>query len=1009
MPPDRSDSRSTPEHAEAIRTAALRYEAELFALAPDGTLPDARKYLDSVPEEAREQLQELIDRMSSFYAARADSLVDPGRTMAEGTLYAYVSSESIASDRTIMVPGACRSTGKALDQTGRDAGDSQFAEDLQFDGSDHGDVTRIVRVDESGMGSGDSRNDETIADCPPVARGPAVIPSVRGYEIVGELGRGGMGVVYKARQVKLNRTVALKMVISGVHAGKEELGRFFAEAEAVASLVHPNIVQIFEVADHNGIPFFSLEYVSGGSLAERLTREPMQAQDAARLVESLARAMTTAHAQGVIHRDLKPANVLITGDGVPKITDFGLAKRMEADSSQTRSGTLLGTPNYMAPEQARGDTQKIGPLADVYALGVILYECLTGRTPFVGTSVMDTLQQVQKLEPVPPRQLQPKIPTDLETICLKCLQKEPEKRYSSAQALADDLHRFIEGQPILARPVSTTERLLRWARRNPKVAALSSTVLALLLFTAVGSTIAAFRISQAREAAIIARLWFEQKARSEERLRSVADQSAKEAEAARAVADANAKIANDQSALALNTLQLLVVRVQEQLEDAPRTQQLKKDLLTTAMSGLKQVAQHAEKSSSTEATMAAAHMKMGQMFRQLGDTEEAFKQFELCHEITRRRAVEHPNWAASQANLAATFTMLGNMSQEIRRDMKASLGSYEKALAIYRSLVENPKGNGERPVDPLLMRRNLAETYTRIAVTFLRLGDPAAAAVEFAKAVEIRKEIVRDKPDDERALLDLTRSYIALAEVHFRTNDRQKALEYYEECLKVRERLVQEKPDDLRRRWELAAICGNLGDFRLHCGEPELARPLYVRNLEMSRKFVEEDPKNADFMRELGVALMRSGILAFETKSPEADGYFKECLAIREKLAQEDTGNERRQVDLMLILPRVGEHEKAAKIADGFAAKAGTADPELHFETARAYAGCVAAAGPDDKLRSEYSRKAVEAISRAIDTGYRDWVALETEPDLDPIRNDPEFLSRVAGLKASSSAGSAKP
>jgi len=327
----------------------------------------------------------------------------------------------------------------------------------------------------------------------------AARPEVDGYTIVSELGRGGMGVVYKARHKKLNRTVALKMVLSGAHAGQDQLARFYTEAEAVARLQQPNIVQIYEVGEHGGLPYFSLEYVDGGSLAERIGGKPQPIDEAAKTVELLARAMAYAHEKDIVHRDLKPANVLLSKDGSPKITDFGLAKRLESDASQTKSGTLMGTPNYMAPEQARGDVREVGPLADVYALGVILYEMLTGRTPFLGASILDTLQQVRNHEPVPPSRGQPKTPRDLETVCLKCLQKEPAKRYATAEALADDLRRFRAGEPILARPVGQVERAWRWCKRNPRVAALSAAVVVLLMASVGALSVAAIRQARERE------------------------------------------------------------------------------------------------------------------------------------------------------------------------------------------------------------------------------------------------------------------------------------------------------------------------------------------------------------------------------------------------------------------------------------------------------------------------------------------------------------------------------
>jgi tetratricopeptide (TPR) repeat protein/tRNA A-37 threonylcarbamoyl transferase component Bud32 len=325
---------------------------------------------------------------------------------------------------------------------------------------------------------------------------------VAGYEILSELGRGGMGVVYKARQVSLKRIVALKMVLAGGHAGAQQLARFYTEAEAVAQLQHPNIVQIFEVGEHEGLPFFSLEFVDGGSLAQKIAGKPQPPREAAETVQLLALAMAMAHQAGVIHRDLKPANVLLTDDGLPKITDFGLAKRLEGDSAQTKSGTLMGTPSYMAPEQARGDTHQIGPLADLYALGAILYELLTGRPPFVGTTLLETLEQVRSQEPVPPRRLQPKVPRDLETVCLKCLQKEPGQRYANCEDLADDLRRFLEHRPIQARPVGRTERLWRWCKRNPRVAGLSAAVG--LLFVIVAATLGVLVVRAGREREAVA-------------------------------------------------------------------------------------------------------------------------------------------------------------------------------------------------------------------------------------------------------------------------------------------------------------------------------------------------------------------------------------------------------------------------------------------------------------------------------------------------------------------------
>jgi len=329
-------------------------------------------------------------------------------------------------------------------------------------------------------------------------------PVIPGYEIESELGRGGMGVVYKARTLRLNRSVALKMILAGAHAGREAAVRFVTEAETVARLQHPNIVQIFHIDEHGGHPYFEMEFVGGGSLVDQLDGTPRPPRDAARLVETLARAMAEAHRQGIVHRDLKPGNILLTPDGVPKVADFGLAKLLTVESGLTRTDSVLGSPSYMAPEQAEGKTREVGPAADLYALGAILYEMLTGRPPFRGATVLDTLQQVKTAEPVPPSRLVPGLPRDVETVALKCLAKDPAKRYESATALADDLGRFQASEPIVARPVGSLERGWRWCRRNPVVAGSLGAAAAALVAVAGLSLLYAHR--QARDAESIRQL-----------------------------------------------------------------------------------------------------------------------------------------------------------------------------------------------------------------------------------------------------------------------------------------------------------------------------------------------------------------------------------------------------------------------------------------------------------------------------------------------------------------------
>jgi serine/threonine-protein kinase len=302
------------------------------------------------------------------------------------------------------------------------------------------------------------------------------------FELLGEVGRGGMGVVYRARQVGLGRVVALKMILAGSMASTEQHRRFQAEARVAARVQHPHVVQVYETGQINGLPYIVMQYVEGCSLADRLRAGPLPVGEAVRVVAAVARAVADLHAHDIVHRDLKPSNILLDAAGRPYVTDFGLAKLVEGDSGMTQSGTILGTPAYMPPEQATGHGKEVGPAADVYALGAVLYECLTGRPPFREEAPLDTLLAVLESEPEPPRRLNPAVPRVLERVCLQCLDKQPARRYPSADALADALESYLKGELVPTRRAGPVERLRRWGRREP---ALASRLAALAMFSLV--------------------------------------------------------------------------------------------------------------------------------------------------------------------------------------------------------------------------------------------------------------------------------------------------------------------------------------------------------------------------------------------------------------------------------------------------------------------------------------------------------------------------------------------
>jgi WD40 repeat protein len=359
-----------------------------------------------------------------------------------------------------------------------------------------GGVTPPTLADPVPQSSGLPETRQSGGALGPLPPGPLPHIDVPGHQIMGVLGRGGGGIVYLAREVSLDRLVALKMLALHAQFQPDALERFSREARAVAGLKHPHIVEIHNFGTVAGHPYFSLEYVAGGTLAARINGKPLPAREAAALIETLARAIHFAHQQNVIHRDLKPGNVLLTTDGVPKITDFGLARRLD-ETAQTADNAVLGTPSYMAPEQASGKTREAGPPADVYSLGAILYEMLTGRPPFLAATALETVQRVLADEPLPPRRLQPGTPLDLQTICLKCLDKEPDRRYASALALAEDCAAFLAGRTIKARPVSTLEKVRKWVRRQPLLAGLIALVVVLAVVGVGGIAMQARRATLA--------------------------------------------------------------------------------------------------------------------------------------------------------------------------------------------------------------------------------------------------------------------------------------------------------------------------------------------------------------------------------------------------------------------------------------------------------------------------------------------------------------------------------
>ena len=800
------------------------------------------------------------------------------------------------------------------------------------------------------------------------------LPTVTGYELLDELGRGTTGVVYKARQKALNRLVAVKMILAGKHTSAEQLVRFETEARAVAALKHPNIVQIYDLGESDGLPFLSLEFVDGASLDVVINGTPQPPRDGVELIERLARGIDAAHAKGIVHRDLKPANVLVSSDGTPKITDFGLAKELESTSSQTRSGSQIGTPSYMAPEQALCETY--GPSVDIYALGAILYEMLVGRPPFLGASPYETTLLVVNEEPVRPSLLVSKVPADVETICLKCLQKDSDRRYVDAVALAEDCRRFLAGEPILARPTSAAERLWRWCRRNPRTAGLAAAVIGLLAVVSVGSTAAAVVIDKSRKEAVAAK---------------------KTADDAKLEAEANEALAAQRASDGLLLIQTVVDEIQTQLERTPGTENLKKSLLEKGLESLRKLSSTLNGSRSTETTELVARMRLGDTFRRLGSTKEAMEEYLNSHTIAWRRANDFPGNAAAQGNLAGVLSTLGDMRYEIEHDMAASLDCHRQSIAIWRKLSGGPSGR-QGELKPLDITRGLAEALTNLAVGLLREGNPSEAVELFEETIGLRRKLLDEFPDDRSLKQDLARSYHALGESAFLLGDIGQSREYYARCLATHEEILAADPEDLGTQVELASALGNHGDVGLRTGDLDGARRDFERSLAINRSVLSLDENDVDQIRNVAIECHRLGVVeAMSGNREKSASWFDEARQLRERTASLDEGNIERQIELMLTLARCGAWEKATSIAATI--RTPSSDSDLLICIARCFTHCsTVVRDTDPNAADALGKKAIEAIQEAVAAGYKDKVTLTTEPDLLPLKPLPAFVEIISGL-----------
>jgi tetratricopeptide (TPR) repeat protein/predicted Ser/Thr protein kinase len=613
---------------------------------------------------------------------------------------------------------------------------------------------------------------------------------IGGYDLLEELGRGGMGVVYRARQRGLGRVVALKMMLAP-HDDRERL-RFRAEAEAIARLSHPNIVQIYEVGEEGDVPFLSMEFIAGQSLDKRLAGTLMAPREVAELLVTLARAVSYAHSQGIVHRDLKPGNIVLAADGAPKITDFGLARRLvpENTAAQAQNGApttvaIVGTPAYMAPEQCRPGS-KVGPAADVYSLGAILYEALAGCSPFRAPTALDILEQVRSHEPVPPSQLVLKVSRDLETICLKCLSKQPEQRYSSAAALADDLCRFLAGEPIVARPIGRVERAARWCRRNPVVSLLTGGIaLALVLGIAASSSLAVWALRERDRAAANS-------------LRAAAStrqalQSANQEQAARALAEYRF----DQAEKAVEEY-LDGVENDEQLKGAD-FYELRKRLVSSALPFYEDFVRQKPGDAALEAKRGRAYGRLGFIRKEMGEHRQAAEDFQRMRDIFQRLGTADPaarrELARSHYGLAAALDAIGQLEEAERE--------YRRSRDLFRQLADAFPDD----TDCLAQFAACQRDFGRVSH---QIGKRGEAETILRSALKTAAALVAAHPDVPAYRGELAGIHSQLAHVLI---IREEAAALHREAVDSYQQLADEFPGEPEFRLGLGAAHTNLAAF----------------------------------------------------------------------------------------------------------------------------------------------------------------------------------------------------
>ncbi len=827
----------------------------------------------------------------------------------------------------------------------------------------------------------------------------AVLQRFGDYELLAEIARGGMGVVYKARQLSLGRIVALKMIRSGRFADDEEVQRFRVEAQAAAHLDHPHIVPVYEVGTHDGRDYYTMGYVEGRSLEQKLVAGPLPAREAADLLCTVAAAIHFAHQKGIIHRDLKPSNVLIAprehplSDSSPgrrdrphpfpfepRITDFGLARRLESTDRLTITGQVVGTPSYMSPEQAAG--QQVGPATDVYSLGALLYCTLTGRPPFRAANVIDTLQQVRSQEPVPPRQITPGVPRDLETICLRCLSKDPAARYATAADLADDLARYLRGETIVARRAPWWERGAKWARRRPAVATLAA-VVAVSLGVGIGMAVR-FRL------------------RLEERSARVAQQAQllERESLQRAQAEAEALIASMRAALSEEVRLAATIEDYRSAEFLDPPQRAVLQEAVTRYEGLlprferpteavsRRLAVGADASTYRE-LLAGCRFTLGALQSSLGRSS-AVESLQAAKKLWETLLAAEAAHVGYRHGLASCCYNLGDYYTGVNE-----LPLAEEFFAAAREHAEQlPPGQQSELLGRILLKTGLLQAA---------LGKLADAGQQFQSAETVLLKQLESAPSDAAAAARLGRVQFSQGLVCVKTLRYAQADPHYRRALDTQQMLVQRVGSYNRSRHDLAATLANYGQLRWQLGDVATGAGYLQQAVDEARILVKLAPSDSTRAILGRCCYHRASLLFSQQNVEDAAPLLEESLSALDAIERDPVPdlpplrNEARHGLLLVSLQR-NDHRRAFAVVEAILPNPPRTGEEM-FLAASACAQCAGLAAADTSLGDseraplvqQYGRRAVELLRQAVDAGFNDARRLGGAKEWETLRQRDDY------------------